>query len=150
MGHYIEESNQLCQDKSLIYSSLFWAYDRPELKTKDLLSKTTQNSLQGAEVGLTCESWMWPKSRTCPTFLCPIPLWRGWSAPSAASTWIVPCSGQPPISKASCSISKPILTIIARIAHGRGDHQTTHRLGRSPTSDLIDGNLTAEACIKPR
>src|ERR1035437_6872803 len=52
MGHYIEESNQLCQDKSLIYSSLFWAYDRPELKTKDLLSKTTQNSLQGAEVGL--------------------------------------------------------------------------------------------------
>ena len=43
-----------------------------------------------------------------------------------------------------------ILIIIARIAYGRGDHETTHRLGRSRTSNLIDGNLTAEDCIKHR
>jgi len=70
--------------------------------------------------------------------------------PSAESAWIVHCSGQPPISKASCSTSKLILTIIGRIAHGWDDHRRTHRLGRSPTANLIDGNLTAEACIKHR
>jgi hypothetical protein len=45
---------------------------------------------------------------------------------------------------------KTYLTIIARIAHGRGDQQTTHRLGGSRTSNLVDGKLTAEDCIKPR
>jgi hypothetical protein len=69
---------------------------------------------------------------------------------SVESAWIGRCSGQPPISNASCSISRPISTIIARIAHGRGDHPTRHRLGRSRTSNFIDGNLTAEDCIKPR
>jgi hypothetical protein len=45
---------------------------------------------------------------------------------------------------------KPILTILARIAHGRGDHPTMYRLGRSRTSDLIGGNLIAEVCNKPK
>jgi hypothetical protein len=45
---------------------------------------------------------------------------------------------------------KPILTTIARIAHRWGDDPTTQHFSWSPTSNLIDGNLTAEAFIKDR
>jgi hypothetical protein len=98
----------------------------------------------------TCESWMYPRSRPCLTSPCPIHLWSGWWAPSDASVWTLRCSGRPQILKGSYSISKSILISIARIPDGWGDHRTRRCLGQWRTSNFIDGNLIAGACIKHR
>jgi hypothetical protein len=79
-----------------------------------------------------------------------IPSWKGLLAPFDGSIWITFCSGRQQISKTSCSISGPTLTIIGRMIHWKDERRIRPSLDHSQISARFVGNPTVAPSTRRR